>query len=163
MERPGALADATIAEEELAGIDRSKLAAVFRRVLVVDDDAVCRRLNAHFLQLFILPSLGIAEDGLAALRALLVGCPPQLLAACLQPGVHEPPDDDETAAWLAERRVHGWPFDLVLLDVQMPLKVCVRRTAVQQQRPAPPPTLPRGARHHPQCALLPAPSLCAER
>jgi len=70
----------------------------------------------------MLPALGVAEDGLLALRAMLEGAPPQLLAAVLEPGVCDPPGDGESQRWLATRRKCGWCYDLLLLDVQMPGK-----------------------------------------
>ena len=121
-------ADSSAAAQDANSAAMARLRSAFRRVLVCDDDAVCRRVSSHFLQLIILPSLGIAEDGLDALRAMLVGCPPTLLAAALLPGVHDAPDD-ESRAWLAGRNLPTtvaaalpWPYDLILLDVQMPNK-----------------------------------------
>ena len=121
-------ADSSAAAQDANSAAMARLRLAFRRVLVCDDDAVCRRVSSHFLQLIILPSLGIAEDGLDALRAMLAGCPPTLLAAALLPGVHDAPDD-ESRTWLAGRNLPTtaaaalpWPYDLILLDVQMPNK-----------------------------------------
>lgn len=97
----------------------AKLREIFKRILIVDDDPVCRRLNSHFVSLFVLPSLGMADDGIAAIRAMLAGAPPALLAAALKPGLHGPPDDAASTAWLARRARAGWPYDLLLCDVQM--------------------------------------------
>jgi hypothetical protein len=108
-------ADASAA---LENEDISRLREAFKRVLVVDDDAICRRVSSHYLQLIILPSLGIAVDGMDALRVMLVGAPAALLAAVLVPGVHDAPDD-ASRLWCEGR---AWPYDLILLDVQMPRK-----------------------------------------